>query len=170
MAQAKYQDPIIKKYIELIKANNGDIKTFFQGEPTRVGVSQLPCCIISKNETRVANLTNAEDEHEVVLNLTVITDIRQDLSTEDNDSKIVEGIGRLYDFVEGREDATYELKSTSILGILRGNILVDAANNLRTDLGSVTRINYGETLRSRSPEQWTIEARVEFVAHFSQVR
>jgi hypothetical protein len=47
---------------------------------------------------------------------------------------------------------------------------VDTAHNLRTDLASVTRVDYGQTLRDRAAEQWSIEARVDFIAHFSQVR
>lgn len=166
----KYADPIIGKYIDLIKNKNGEIKTFFQGEPTRVAVSMLPACIISKLETRVGVLTNAEDQHEVALRITIITDIRKDLSTDENDATMVEGISKLYEIVEGRDDQTFELKDTSILDILRGNQLVDQAHNLRTDLNTITRINYGETLRGRNPEQWTTEAQVEFVAQFSQVR
>jgi hypothetical protein len=48
--------------------------------------------------------------------------------------------------------------------------VLDAAKNLRTDLGSMTRVDYGTTLRDRAQDQWSIEARVEFVCSFSQVR
>ena len=71
--------------------------------------------------------------------------------------------------MEGRE-TDYSLKSSSILDILRANPVVDASNNLRTDLGTSTRVDYGETLRGRAPELWSIEATVQFVAHFTQNR
>jgi len=164
-----YEDPIIKAYIDLIKANTGAIKVFYQGDPLRIPVSNLPCAIVTKRETRAGTLTNAEDEHGVVMSITVITDVRNDLSTEESIKQVVAGVSTLYEIMEGR-DADYTLKDTSILGILRGNIAVDAANNLRTDLGSQTRIDYGTTLRDRAPEEWSIEARVDFVASFSQVR
>ena len=132
-------------------------------------MSQLPCLIISKSQTETRQFTNAEDEQSIGLNIILITDIRQDLSTSENDTKIVEGIATLYENIEGR-NADYTLKDTSILGILRANQLLDVTNGLRTDLKTVSRVSYGETLRDRNPEQWTIEARLEIVAYFTQVR
>lgn len=171
MDSKTYRDPIIAKYIDLIKASTGErFKRFYQGEPTRVGTSILPCIIIAKRETRIGPLTNAEDEHGVALQLTVVVDVRKDLSTEENDAEILEGISTLYDYVEGRDPDTFELKSDSILDILRGNLVVDAAHNLRTELGTVSRVDYGLTLGDRPPEEWRIEARIDFVAHFTQVR
>lgn len=166
----KYEDPIIKKYADLIKSQTNVFKEIYQGDPIRVPASLLPCLIISKIETRVGQTTNVEDEHGIALRMTIVTDIRQDLSTNENDSKLVEGIASLYDIVEGRDATTYALKSSSILDILRGNQVVDATYNLRTDLDTVTRVDYGETLRDREPELWSIEARIEFVAHFIQNR
>jgi hypothetical protein len=162
-----YTDPILSKYIDLIKAHNGEIKTYWHGDPIRIGASQLPACIISKTGTNVGPLSNAEDGHEIGLRITIITDVRQDLSSEESNAKIVEGISSLYDLMEGR-NADYTLKDTSILDILRSNITVDAANNLRTDLGSLTRIDYGVT--DREPGVWTTEARLDFTADFSQTR
>jgi hypothetical protein len=162
-----YADPIITKYQDLIKANNGELKTYWQGDPIRIGASQLPACIVSKVATNVGPLSNAEDQHQIGLRITIITDVRSDLSSEESHSQIVEGIASLYDLIEGR-NADYTLKATSILDILRSNITVDAANNLRTDLGSMTRVDYGVT--DREPGVWTVEARVEFVCHFSQTR
>lgn len=164
-----YTDPIITKYIDLIKANTGVFKAFYQGEPLRVPASLLPCCIISKSESEVRHFTNTQDEHAIALTITVITDLRKDLSTESGMENAVAGIATLYDIMEGRQD-DYTLKDTSILDILRANSLVDAANNLRTDLSGVTRVDYGETLRARSPEEWSIEAKVQLVAHFVQTR
>lgn len=164
-----YQDPIIQAYIDLIKAKQGAIKTFYQGEPVRIPASDLPCAIISKRETRAAPHTNAEDEYAVGMSITVITDIRQDLSTEDAAASMVAGVSSLYEIIEGR-NADYTLKDTSVLHILRHNIAVDSARNLRTDLGSMTRVDYGTTLRERPREEWSIEARVDFFSTFTQVR
>lgn len=164
-----YEDPIIKKYIALIKANNGDIRGYYEGDPVKIPASMLPCCIISKSATRVAQTTNAEDAHEIALNITIVSDIRPELSTEESINAIAPGIASLYKLVEGRDD-NYKLLPTSILGILRTNQLVDVANNLRTDLSSVTRIDYGQTLRQRNPEMWSVEARIEIVADFIQIR
>jgi hypothetical protein len=162
-----YSDPVIEKYISLIKTHNGEIKSYYQGDPLRVAASLLPCCIISKTGTNVGPLSNAEDGHEIGLRITLITDVRQDLSSDESYANIVEGVSSLYDLMEGR-NADYSLKATSILDILRSNITVDADNNLRTDLGSLTRVDYGVT--DREPGGWTTEARVDFTADFLQIR
>lgn len=162
-----YQDPIITAYADLIKAKAGAIKTYYQGEPLRIAASELPCCIISKTQTNVGPLNNADDEHKIGMRITIMTDVRQDLSTEESHAKIVEGVSSLYDLMEGR-NSDYTLKDTAILDILRTNLHV--SGNLRTDLGSLTRVDYGTTLRDRQPEVWTIEARLDFVAGFLQVR
>jgi hypothetical protein len=164
-----YSDPILEKYIELIKDHNGDIKSYYQGEPIRIANSMLPCLIISKTATNAGPLSNSQDGHEIGLRITIITDVRKDLSSEESDTEIVKGVASLYDLMEGR-NADYSLKSTSILDILRSNIEVDIGNNLRTDLGSITRVDYGSTFRDRAPEQWTIEARVDFTCDFLQIR
>lgn len=117
---AKYIDPIIEKYRNTIMTKNGQIKSFFQGEPTRIPASMLPCLIISKSQTDVRQFTSSEDEQAIGLNIILIKDIRKELSTNENDAGIVEGIANLYDLLEGR-NADYTLKDTSILGILRTN-------------------------------------------------
>lgn len=162
-----YQDPVIQKYLDTIKGVLGDtIKTYYIEDPIRIPASNLPALIISSSETRVAKSTNAEDEHGMSFILTVITDIRQDIQ----DDKSVAGSKRkLKDIIEGR-DSNYKLKTNSILHILRTNINLDVAKNLRTDLTTVTRVDYGITVGKRQPEAWGIEAQVEFVAEFIQLR
>ena len=164
-----YQDTIIKKYIDLISATNKEIKMFYQGDPVKIPNSALPCCIISKRATAVGQITNSQDEHEVGLNITIVTDIREELSTDNDGANLAPGIAKLYELVEGR-DANYKLKADSILNILRTNQLVDSANNLRTDLKTTTRIDYGQTLRQRNPAMWSVEARVEIIVNFIQIR
>lgn len=164
-----YKDPIIQKYEDMIKAAMPQFKIFYQGDPTRIPASNLPCCIITKRETGVRASTNSQDEHAIGMNLTIVTDIRADLSTVENDAKVIEGVATLYDLIEGR-NADYTLKASSVLQVLRTNQLVDGQNNLRTDLSTITRVDYGSTLRNRNPEEWSIEARIEFVAHFIQIR
>lgn len=164
-----YEDPIIKKYIDLLKAKMPDIKQWYQGDPIRIPVSNLPCVLISKTETRIGPFTNAEDEHGIEMRITVITDIRSELSTQEDEKRVVAGVAKLYQLVEER-DTDYTLKDTSILDILRSNQVVDASNNLRTDLNTLTRVDYGETLRDRDAGLWSIEARIIFVAHFIQNR
>jgi len=163
-----YQDPIIKKYTDLITAAMpGVFKGIYQGDPIRVPASSLPALIVSKTATAMAPLTNSEDVHEMSLIVTVIVDLREEVN---DDTEIVPGVAKLYDIIEGREQATYALKTDSILDILRSNIVVDAALNLRTDLGSITRADYGLTVGKRAPETYAVEGQVEFVATFSQVR
>lgn len=163
-----YSDPIIKKYIELIKAAMpGVFKYAYQGDPILVPKSNVPALIISKAQTRVGAMTNAEDEHEIRLVLTVITDIRDEIH---DDKQIVPGVAQLYDIMEGRDAVTYALKTDTILDILRSNILIDSTYNLRTDLGSITTVDYGLTLGKRDKDATAVEGQVQFAATFSQVR
>lgn len=163
-----YEDPIIKKYIDLIKAACPAVKTYYQGDPIRIPKSNLPAVIIAKSQTNVNVLTNLEDAHAVGLIITVVTDIRDERS---DDQAIAPGIAALYDIIEGREiDGTYKLKATSLLNILRTNQIVDATYNLRTDLGTITRADYGMTLGKRTPDGYATEGQVEFIATYSQAR
>lgn len=162
-----YSDPIIAKYISLIKAKTDVFKSVYQGDPFRIPKSSLPALLISKTQTQFGKLTNAEDAHSIGLTITVITDIRDERS---DDQQITPGIAQLYDIIEGREDTTYQLKATSILDILRTNVVVDAQYNLRTDLGSVTRADYGMTVGKRAPEGYSTEGQVDFIATYSQLR
>lgn len=165
----QYEDPIIRKYVELFKAKMPEIKEWYQGDPLRIPASNLPCAMIAKTETRVGPFTNAQDEHGIELQLTLITDVRSELSTQEDEKKIVAGVSKLYELMEAR-NADYTLTDECLLGVLRGNIVVDSANNLRTDLDTLTRVEYGETLRDREAGLWSIEARIIFVAHFIQNR
>lgn len=168
-----YKDPIITKYFDLIKATVGEgfFKYYFQGDPIRVPITSLPAIIISKDETRASNAldggSNVEDTHLMALSLTVITDIRDEIKDE---KSIAPGTAKLYDIMEGRESDTLKLKTKSLLNILRTNVDVDTALGLRTDLGSITRVDYGLTVGKREQEAWAVEAQLEFIAHFTQLR
>ena len=162
-----YQDPIITKYFDLIKANTDVFKEFYYGDPIRIPASNLPAIILSREQTRVGHLTNAEDEHGMQMILSIITDIRNDLSDYTN---IVAGVNTLYDLVEGRDATTLQLKPTSLLSILRHNLEVDIQHNLRTDLSTITTAEYGMTLGKRTEEGWAMECQIKFVAYFNQIR
>lgn len=162
-----YTDPIIKKYTDLItEAMPGVFKSTYQGDPLRIPKSSLPALIISKTATRVGVHTNAEDEHEISLILSVIVDMREEIN---DDQEVVPGIAKLYSIIEGR-DEQYKLNTKSILHILRSNIVIDQALNLRTDLGTITNVNYGLTVGKRALDTYAVEGQVEFVASFNQLR
>lgn len=162
-----YLDPVLEKYIDLIKANNGAIKSYYFGEPIRFPSVDLPCLFISKKTTNVDPITNTEDQHNMMLTMTLVTDVRSDLSTQD--ANFTAGIATLYNIMEGR-NADYTLKDTSILGILRSNLIVDGVNQLITDLETVTRIDYSHTMANRTPQEWWILSTIDFVCKFTQVR
>lgn len=164
-----YTDPIIKQYIDLIVSKTNVFNKIYQGEPTRIGASVLPCLLISKRATEAIDFDSARDEHECALDFTVVADIRQELSTSENDESVIAGVARLYEIMEGRE-ADLTLKANSLLGILRNNQLVSASLGLRTDLGGATRVDYGETLQSRQEGEWRIQASISIIAKFHQVR
>lgn len=161
-----YQDPVITKIFDLIKANTNAFKEFYYGDPVRVPASNLPAVILSREQTRIGNLTNAEDEHGMAMVMTIITDVRSDLSDYSN---IVAGVNTLYDLVEGR-DSSYALKPQSMLYILRHNAELDISKNLRIDLKTVTAAEYGMTLGKRTEDGWAMEAQIKFVMHFTQIR
>ena len=165
----QYKDPISKKYIDLIVGivGEGFFKGIYYGDPIRIPVSNLPALIISKDETRIGNITNTEDQHLMAFMITVITDIRNDIN---DDKAIAPGTASLYDIIEGREEDTLKLKTKSLLHILRNNVDVDTTLGLRTDLGSITRADYGLTIGKREIESWAIEASIEFIAQFTQIR
>lgn len=158
-----YRDPVIQKYIELIKAHTGTrFKEFYQGDPIRIPASKLPCVIISKTETRIGAFDNMRDEHAMQLVLTVVTDMRQDYNDAD---AIANGVAQLYEFIEGR-NADFTLKDEAILNVLREHDIVDEAQTLRTDLGTITRASYGITVDKRAENGFATEAQVEFISQF----
>lgn len=162
-----YRDPILKKYADLIDDNCNKFKEIYYGDPIRVPKSKLPALILEKTETRAGVISNAEDEHGIQITLTIITDIRREIGGE---SDLAPGISQLYELIEGRESDTLKLKTDSLLHILRNNVLVDSSSGLRTDLGSVTRVDYGMTIDKRAEGHYAIEAGIEFVASFRQLR
>lgn len=162
-----YTDPIIRKYQELIKAAMpGVFKSFYQGDPVRIPKSSLPALIISKTQTTTEVFTDVEDDHRISLVLTVVSDMRDERS---EDMEMSTGVAKLYDILEGR-DANYKLKTDTVLHVLRSNIGVDTALNLRTDLGTSTRVDYGMTINKRQDGGYAIEGSVEFLARYSQLR
>lgn len=162
-----YTDPIIKKYQQLIEvAMPGVFKSFYQGDPVRIPKSNLPALIISKTQTTTEVFTDVEDDHRISLILTVVSDMRDERS---DDMEMSTGVAKLYDILEGR-DANYKLKTDTVLHVLRSNIGVDTALNLRTDLGTNTRVDYGMTINKRQDGGYAVEGTVEFLARYSQLR
>jgi hypothetical protein len=162
----EYKDPILKKYANLIEGATKAFKQIYYGDPIRIGVSSLPALVLAKIDTRVGNMTNQEDMHQIRISLTVVTDVRD---TINEDKTMVSGVNALYDLMEGR-NADYTLKSTSLLYILRHSVELDPGKNLRTDLNSMSRIDYGMTMGKRQENSWSIEGTLELTANFTQPR
>lgn len=161
-----YKDPILKKYSDLITASTSIFKAIYFGDPIRIPNSSLPALVISKIDTKVGNLSNVEDVHSVRISLTVVSDIRDTIS---DDKTMVPGVNSLYNIMEGRA-VDYTLKKDSLLYILRHNVEIDPGNNLRTDLSTMSRIDYGLTMGKRKAEAWSIEGMLEITANFMQNR
>lgn len=162
----QYQDPIMKKYVELITDSTKIFKAVYYGDPIRIPASSLPALIVTKLDTKAGKLTSAEDEHEVHMSFTVVTDIRDTLS---EDKTMAAGTNVLYNIMEGR-NANYTLKEDSLLNILRHTIDIDPTYNLRTDLKTITGIDYGMTVGKRGENSFAMEAVINIVANFNQVR
>jgi hypothetical protein len=162
-----YTDPILKKYADLIKANIPVFKRVYFGDPIRIGKTELPALVLQKIDTKIQNLSNIEDQHNVRISMTVVVDIRETLNDE---KTMVAGISQLYDIIEGRNDTDYTLKSTSVLGTLRHNVELDVGNNLRTDLNTMSSASYSMTMGKRQENAWALEGLVEITALFTQNR
>lgn len=160
-------DPIIKKYFDLIKATNAGFKGYYYGDPVRVPTSMMPALIGARRMTNAMQSTNSEDEHQIQLVFTVVTDIRKDISDE---TTLVAGWNSLYDLVEGRDPKTLLLKPQSLLYILRHNISIDTPHQLWTDIRTPTKVDYGLVANKRLPGAWSIEAAVTTTANLVQFR
>lgn len=160
-----YLDPVLEKYKALIKANSPAFRMFYQGDPKAIPVSGMPAIILEHEETRAGATTNVEDQHDMQIRLTAIVDVRRELH-EPSDG-VVPGYATLYDLVEGR-NSDFSLKSTSLLDILRSNILIDSVYNLVTDIGTTTRVSYTEGQRGEN--LWTVEAVLTFTCSAIQMR
>jgi len=167
MADQQYIDPVLKKYADLINTTTKVFKRTYFGDPVRVGSSELPALILAKVDTRVSNFSNTQDQHTVRISLTVITDVRDSVN---DDKTMVRGINSLYDIMEGRQDGTYALKTESLLGIIRHNVELDVAQNLRTDLNTLSTVQYGFTMDKRKQNSWGIEGMLEVSVNFIQNR
>ena len=107
-----------------------------------------------------------EDEHSVRISLTVVSDVRDTIT---DDKTMVSGTNALYNIMEGRNE-DYTLKLDSLVYILRHNVEIDTGHNLRTDLKTMSRVDYGLTMGKRKAEAWAIEGSLEITANFSQLR
>ncbi len=163
----QYKDPVITKYIDLIKANTNIFKQFYYGDPIRVPRSSLPALVISKVATQMTEFSNAEDEHNMQITFTVITDIRIDLSDE---TSMAPGIGSLYRILEGRDPNTLNLLPESLANILRHNVDLYQNMKLYTDVGSKTSISYALTINKRQEDAFGIEGSITIVAKLVQLR
>lgn len=163
-----YIDPIAKKYVDLIKSKTNRFRRIYYRDPVRIGASELPVLIIEKLSTDSFKFDIYNDRHDLHYRLTIVTDIRNTIS---DDATLVPGMSELEDLMEGRlDDGTFMLKPDSLTDILRHNLDLDATHNLRTDLGKITRAQYGMTSGKRQPDAIAVEGTIDFVATFVQVR
>lgn len=163
-----YTDPVLKLYHNMIQESTGNLfKAVYYGDPIAIPKSSMPALVLSKSRTRIGKISNAEDQHDIDIILTVVVDVRD---TINDDKQIVPGIAQLYDIIEGRESDGYALKENSILNILRSNIQPNPQVNLRTDLGTITTTDYGLTVGKRAPDAFGVEGQIQFIANFIQIR
>ena len=161
-----YRDPIIQKYLDLIKDNTSGIKGFYNGLTGSIKVSMIPAVIISIESTEITEFSNLEDEHRIKLLLNFIADIRKDFNRT---ALISAGLNQVREKLVGRE-SDYKLKTSSIAYILRHNINIDEDNNLRTDVGSIQVTTPNEVSADRITGLWSAEGSIRFDSHFLQER
>ncbi|HEC65851.1 MAG TPA: hypothetical protein ENI23_11175 [bacterium] len=163
---AQYKDTIIQKYLDLISDNTTGIKGFFNGIVGKIPEAQLPAVIIDIERTEVDEFSNDEDVHRVELIVIYVADIRRSFEEA---SSVVAGLNNVKEVLVGR-NANYTLKDTSILDILRSNLNIDSANNLRTDVGGFSVVTPTEVATGRFPGLHSAEGNIRFTAHFVQER
>ena len=161
-----YKDPIIEKYIELIKSVRKDIKVFYNGIAGKIPSPLVPAVMIDIEKEEVSEYSNVEDEHRISLVLVYIADIRQNF--EDTPT-IIAGLNKVKEVLVGR-DNDYKLKTNSILHILRHNLDIDPIKHLRTDVGTITVVTPNEVATGRLTGYWSAEGTIRFTAHFHQLR
>ena len=160
-----YKDPILSRYLDLIRNNRSDIKTFKVGDPLEINLdtTQLPAVFISFDRQEFSEETNMTDSHRVSITISVVTDVRS--SWEGAGSAVVDAINKLTEIVVGR-DNDYTLNDKSIMYLLRNN--VNMGLSLYTDVGSATVADFG--VATRPPEEFAIQANLSLIAYFSQQR
>jgi len=160
-----YADPLSEKLFTLINASDGDaIVSYYHGDPFMIPRSDLPALIASKDITEIKDNSISEDQHDIKIVLTLVTDIRDDFGET---AGIVAGWQTLYDIFEGR-DSNYILKSTSIMDILRSNSELD--NQAHIDTTSPMVVNYGFSLGKRGENTISLEASLSVPIFFTQIR
>lgn len=162
----QYKDPVLKTYVDLITSKTDAFKSIYYGDPIRIPASNLPALIVSKTMTDMTEFQNSEDEHNMQIIFTVVTDIRKDIS---DDKTMAPGTNSLYYLLEGR-NTDLTLRAESLAYILRHNVDVNQGLFLYTDVGSKTRISYAMTVGKRAEDQFGIEGSITIVAKLIQLR
>jgi hypothetical protein len=139
----------------------------YYGDPIRIPTSKLPALIGARRMTATDMFTNAEDQHDMQIVFTVVTDIRKDIQ---DDTSFVPGISTLYDLIEGRDPVTLLLKPTSLMYVLRHNVDAFQGTQLYTDVSTPTKVDYGMTLNKRQEDTWALEGSITIDAKLIQLR
>lgn len=161
---AAYRDPVIGKLIAVLNSEGPAMLKgrYFYGDPlTLPPRSALPACFISRDNTTIGNATNAEDESNMVMILTVAMDSTVNFTNFDS----IGAANNLYDVLEGR-NADYTLKSTSITYVLRKHKVLDT--KLWINLRNPLTVDYG--INQRPPGTYSIEGNIKFQVTHHQLR
>ncbi len=162
-----YRDPIIERFIELIKAVEGvAFKSYYHGDPLVIPKSNLPALLISKDNTPIGDASNAEDYHRPRFVFTVVTDIREQIGSP-ADGDIVVADSMLYDIFEGRNE-DFSLKETALVAILRKNH--EIGNDTHIDLRSELIPDYGFSFGKRGERSWAVEGMLTIDLYREQLR
>jgi hypothetical protein len=162
-----YKDPIIEHLISVIETACGDtFKSYHHGDPLLIAKSDLPALIITKDTTEIGDESNAEDYHKMIFVITVVYDIRDSLS--DANIRVQAGDQALYNLMEGRDEDTWNLLSTSLIDVLRNN--ANLGNDCIIDLQTPMSVDYGFTVGVRAEKGLAYEAHLSFSLFKVQLR
>lgn len=164
---ARYRDPIIARLAQLL-TDEGPKELagrYYHGDPVRVpGKSYLPAVFISKDDTTVGTVTNAEDETTTNLVINVVYDLSRDFSQAFD---AISSSATLYDLIEGRGD-DYTLKPASLVYVLRAHEQLDP--NLWMNLEEPMAVEYGVGIEKRGEGIYTAEAVLRVQVKHHQLR
>lgn len=167
MSGLMYKDPIIRKLIDILNTDGHvNLKNrYYEGDPVLIPRNNLPAVFITKVDTDIAEHTNLEDESTMVFNLNLVVDMTQDLNKT---QKSVTGEALLYQYMEGRDDTTYDLKTNSMVYVLRKNQQADT--DLFISVGTPVRVRYGVNVEKRGKGVVTAEANLIVTVRHHQTR
>jgi len=152
-------DKTITLLMTLLKSKlEGEIKSFYVGDPIMIPDSAMPCISISPDNSVITVADNQRDVRTHKIQISLIADARKYFNKTPN-----EMVGTTFlTETMSKEDSDGTINANSILGVIRDNL------TLSTNRFVSNEVNIDYTTRRRTEDLITIEAVLTVeVQHFS---